>query len=76
MDALQLEPSLDALLALDWLGRLQEEEAAQPSQSEPRYVLLADPQTTPLAPLSLETLWGRANLDRLSLADVLTKDTT
>ena len=86
VDALQLEPSLDALLALDWLGRLQEEEAAQPSQSEPRYVLLANPQTTPLAPLvqrlllertpSLEALWGRADLDRLSLADVLTKNTT
>jgi membrane protein len=86
VDALQLEPSLDALLALDWLGRLQEEEAAQPSQSEPRYVLLANPQSTPLAPLvqrlllertpSLEALWGRADLDRLSLADVLTKNTT
>ena len=81
VDALQLEPALDALLALDWVGRLQEEEGATPRQAESRYVLLADPQTTPLAPLvqrlllertpSLEGVWGRAGLDGLLLGDAL-----
>ena len=81
VDALQLEPALDALLALDWVGRLQEEDGATPRQAESRYVLLADPQTTPLAPLvqrlllertpSLEGVWGRAGLDGLLLGDAL-----
>jgi len=81
VDALQLEPPLDALLGLDWVGRLQEEDEATQRQAEPRYVLLADPQATPLAPLvqrlllersaSLEGLWGRAGLDGLRLGDVL-----
>ena len=81
VDALQLEPALDALLALDWVGRLQEEEGATPRQTESRYVLLADPQTTPLAPLvqrlllertpSLEGVWGPAGLDGLLLGDAL-----
>jgi len=78
--ALQLEPALDALVGLDWVGRLQEEDAASPRQAETRYVLLADPQTTPLAPLlqrlllgrtrSLEGLWGRAQLEQLKIRDV------
>jgi len=81
VDALQLEPALDALLALDWVGRLQEEDGVTPRQAESRYVLLADPQTTPLAPLvqrlllertpSLEGVWGRARLDGLLLGDAL-----
>ena len=47
VDALQLEPVLETLTELDWIGLLQEElqdEAA-------RYVLLAVPDTTLLAPL-------------------------
>jgi membrane protein len=80
VDVLQLEPALEALDTLDWIGRIQEADTAAPDQTEPRYVLLADPQTTPLAPLlqrlllvrapSLEALWGRAGLDRLVVADV------
>lgn len=51
VDALQLEPVLETLAALDWVGQLQEERA----DGEARYVLLADPDSTPLQPL-LHTL--------------------
>ncbi len=47
VDALQLEPVLEVLCELDWTGRLDEETIGQTA----RYVLLADPDTTPLAPL-------------------------
>ena len=47
VDALQLTPALEALQALDWTGQLM----PQASGSEPRHVLLADPENTPLAPL-------------------------
>ena len=85
VDALQLEPALDALLGLDWVGRLQEEGEATPGQAESRYLLLADPQATPLAPLvqrlllertpSLEGLWSGAGLEGLHLAVLLTPET-
>lgn len=42
VDPLQVEPVLDSLIALDWVGRLDEPGAS-------RYVLLADPHTTPAA---------------------------
>ena len=81
VDALQLEPALDALTGLDWVGRLEEVDAASPRQAVPRYVLLVDPQTTLLAPLlvrllverspSLQALWARARLEELVLADAL-----
>ncbi len=51
VDALQLEPVMEAMLALDWVGQLQEER----DDGEARYVLLADPDSTPLQPL-LHTL--------------------
>jgi len=79
VDALQLAPALEALLALDWVARI--EENADRRRDEPRLVLLADPATTPLAPLvqrlllergpHVEPLWQGARLDRLRLADVL-----
>jgi membrane protein len=47
VDALQLEPVLETLVELDWVGQLQEERA----DGEARYVLLADPDSTPLQPL-------------------------
>jgi membrane protein len=47
VDSLQLEPVLETLCELDWVGRLDEETVGQTA----RYVLLADPDTTPLAPL-------------------------
>ncbi len=74
IDPLQLEPVLDSLLALDLIGRL-EEEGAQ------RLVLLHAPENTPAAPLlnallaqrssSLQKLWLRSDWERLSLAELL-----
>jgi membrane protein len=43
-DPLQIEPVLDVLLQLDWIGRLDEDGVQ-------RTVLLVDPARTPLAPL-------------------------
>ncbi|MEY8689994.1 MAG: YihY family inner membrane protein [Leptothrix sp. (in: b-proteobacteria)] len=45
IDPLQLDPVLDRLVALDWVGRLDE-------SGEPRLVLLVDPATTPVAALA------------------------
>ncbi len=47
VDSLQLEPVLDTLCELDWVGRLDEEDAKRTS----RYLLLANPDTTLLSPL-------------------------
>jgi membrane protein len=47
VDSLQLEPVLETLCALDWVGLLDEAS----DLDEARYVLLANPDTTPLAPL-------------------------
>ena len=46
VDPLDLEEVLDALLALDWVG-----EVAQESTRVSRWVLLVEPQRTPLQPL-------------------------
>lgn len=74
----RLAPVLDTLAALEWTGQVGV--AAAPA-AEPRWVLLADPVTTPLAPLvqrlllnqadSLAPFWQGAGLQRLKLADVL-----
>jgi len=74
VDPLQLEPVLDALLALDLLGRLDEPGAR-------RLVLLCDPAHTPAAPLlrrllarrsgALKSLWERSGWERLKLAELL-----
>ena len=47
VDELQLDPVLETLCELDWIGRLDE---ALPGETA-RYVLVADPDTTLLAPL-------------------------
>jgi membrane protein len=47
VDPLQLEPVLDTLVQLDWVGRLNEVDDAVGT----RYVLLADVQSTALEPL-------------------------
>jgi len=47
VDQLQLEPVVETLQSLDWIGLLAEERAT----SSARLVLLADPDTTLLAPL-------------------------
>jgi membrane protein len=76
VDVLQLEPALEVLMALQWIGQLVEER-----DLESRYILLADPDQTPLEPLmqqllldkteSTLPLWTRANWDALSLRQVL-----
>lgn len=76
VDVLQLEPVLEALAGLRWVGQLVEE-----SDQESRYILLADPGQTPLEPLmqqllldktdSTLPLWTRAGWASLSLRQVL-----
>ena len=73
-DPLQIESVLEALMALDWVGRLDEE-------GQPRYVLLCDPAHTPLAPLinvllmapiaALAPARGKLGIDAIQLAEVL-----
>lgn len=57
VDPLQLAPALEALAALDWIGQLTEVH----SESEPRWVLLADPDATLLDPLIARLLLERAD---------------
>jgi membrane protein len=74
IDPLTLEPVLDELVAIDWVGRL-EEEGAQ------RLILLADPEQTPAAPLlrrllaterrALVPLWQRSHWNEIKLAQLL-----
>lgn len=81
VDMLQLEPVLEALTALDWVGQVSDAAMSVSDVPESRYVLLIDPQNTPLEPLvhklllerstSLEPLWARAGLGGLHVHDVL-----
>ncbi len=73
-DPLQIEPVLEVLIALDWVGRLEEAGGA-------RHVLLCDPARTPVAPLvdallltrarSTKAFRDRSGLDTMTLADAL-----
>ena len=77
VDALQLEPVLETLAELDWIGLLAEELADEAA----RYVLLADPDTTPLAPLldalllhqeeSTRNLWKTGGWSTITLRQAL-----
>ncbi|MBC7393992.1 MAG: YihY family inner membrane protein [Variovorax sp.] len=77
VDALQLAPVLETLVALDWIAPIAEEL----DTGDARYILLADP-ATPLEPLlkellmpsaaPLENLWQKGPLRSLRLRDVLT----
>jgi len=77
VDPLQLEPLVETLAGLDWVGRL----VADGDGGTSRLVLLADPARTPLAPLlqqlllpreaATDTLWRSGRLGELSLADAL-----
>jgi membrane protein len=74
IDPLQIESVLEVLIEIDWVGRLEEE-------GHPRYVLLCDPTSTPLAPLvnrlllapseALASARERMQVERIRLADVL-----
>lgn len=73
-DPLQIEPILDALLAFDWVGRLDESE-------DPRYVLLCDPQRTPAQPILAQWLleptpaalglWRRAGFETMTVRELM-----
>lgn len=74
-DPLQIEPLLDLLVDIDWVGRLDESGSA-------RYVLLCNPQTTPAKPMLEKVLldpapavrgfWEHARFSDLTLQHVLT----
>ena len=84
VDVLQLAPVLDALTARHGGGRPTDPGQSASADPEPRYVLLADPERTLLAPLlqrllldrsgSLEPLWSNAGLAQLHLSDLLQKE--
>lgn len=77
VDALQLEPVLETLSGLDWVGLLQEELGDEAA----RFILLADPDTTQLAPLlntlllrqeeSTRNLWDKGHWSAMTLRDAL-----
>ena len=77
VDALQLEPVLDTLSALDWVQQLNEADTTD----DARYVLLAEPETTLLAPLaerlllqpgaSVKKMWQNSRLPALFIKDAL-----
>ncbi len=79
VDALQLEPVLQTLLDLQWVGRL--EAAHETTDAQSRYVLLVDAADTPLAPLvanllmpddaSLASVWRSSPLRSQTLAQAL-----
>jgi membrane protein len=77
VDALQLEPVLDTLVSLDWVGRVNETK----DEEATRYVLLADASVTPLEPLVqrlllartevTEGMWAHSRLQSLLVKDIL-----
>lgn len=76
-DPLQIEPLLESLQVLDWIGHLQEPDGEKGA----RYVLLCDPLQTRVAPLVdalllrqdmlTEGFWQRASLREMNLAEAL-----
>ena len=83
VDRLQLEPALSALTSIRWVGAMPDNGTAYLEEGEPRYVLLADPDKTLLAPLvehmlltrtaTTETLWMQAGWDKALLREILPK---
>ena len=77
VETLQLEGVLQALVALDWIGRVNEIE----DEEDTRYILLADVQGTAIEPLirhlllppseATQKLWQSGQLSRLYLKDVI-----
>ena len=80
MDVLQLEPVLETLTELGWVGQLIPNTDAG-SDDEPSYILLADPDQTLLEPLmqrllldknnATEPLWVKAKWSEIKLRQVL-----
>ena len=81
VDRLQLEPALAALTAIRWVGAMPDSGTSYLEEGEPRYVLLADPDHTPLEPLlahmliartdSTQMLWQSAHWPQARLRDAL-----
>ncbi|MEG0148055.1 MAG: YihY family inner membrane protein [Comamonas sp.] len=82
IEASQILPVLQALAKLDWVGAVQPAHAlASLESTEPRYVLLIDPQATRVEPLvealllqpsqAVEPLWQRAQLSELTVAQLI-----
>jgi membrane protein len=77
VEPLQLEPVLETLVQLDWIGRVNEVKDEQ----DTRYILLADVQSTALEPLmrhlllpqsqATDKLWASGRLSSVYLKDVL-----
>ncbi|HSV50488.1 MAG TPA: YhjD/YihY/BrkB family envelope integrity protein [Burkholderiaceae bacterium] len=77
VEPLQLEPVLEILVELDWIGRLNEVE----DEEEARYILLADTQSTALEPLmrhlllphteATARLWKSGQFSGIYLRDVV-----
>jgi membrane protein len=75
-DPLQTDPILESLMALDWVGRLDE-------AGDARYVLLRDPATTSIEPLvqqfllqpmsALRAFWQRARFAETTLQEVIAR---
>jgi membrane protein len=57
VDLLELERSIEALIRLQWIGQLADTE----EDNAPRYVLLVDPDRTPLEPLVNELLLDKTD---------------
>lgn len=73
---------LQTLAQLDWVGAVQPPDAyASLESTEPRYVLLVDPQITLAKPLveslliqscgAVQPLWQRAQLDTMNMAELI-----
>jgi len=79
VDALQLEPVLETLTTMDWIGQLND--AQGQGADEARYLLLTNPDATALEPLmqqllldkapSVSPLWEKARWSSLQLRDAL-----
>jgi len=77
LDSRQLEPVLETLVALDWIGRVNEID----DEEDTRYILLADVQSTALEPLmrhlllphseATAKLWKSGQLSSVYLKDVI-----
>jgi membrane protein len=76
-DPLQIEPLLEMLQSLGWVGRLDESHLHEGG----RYVLLCEPAQVPVSPLVARTLlqpdawsrrfWQRSGVEHLTLAEVI-----
>ncbi len=77
VETLQLEPVLETLVSLDWVGRVNEVDDGE----DTRYVMLADVQSTAMEPLmrhlllphsdATDKLWKSGQLSTLYLKDVI-----